>query len=131
MGGNSLRVKQVQGTTTKVYIASGTSTIAEYTNGVLTREHIYLGSQLLATEEGATTRYHHYDHLSIRLTTDSTGTTIATHGHYPYGEPIVSHKRSGTLAPRLFLPFSMMTTYSIVPPPSGLQSSSLQNAIQT
>jgi hypothetical protein len=32
------------------------------------------------------TTYHHPDHLSTRVSTDSTGTVARTFGHYPFGE---------------------------------------------
>jgi hypothetical protein len=32
------------------------------------------------------TKYHHSDHLSERVTTDSAGTAVHTYGHYPFGE---------------------------------------------
>jgi len=51
-----------------------------------TREFIYLGGQLISTIQGSAIVYHHADHLSVRLTTDSTGTKIGEQGHYPYGE---------------------------------------------
>ncbi len=89
--GNSLRVKkQVVGGTTTVYIFAGAKVIAEYENGALpaspTREYLYSGSQLLTTIEGSATKYHHRDHLSVRVTTDSTGTVIGQQGHLPFGD---------------------------------------------
>ena len=84
--GKNLRVKKVFGGTTTVYIFSGSKVIAEYTNGSLAREYIYSGGNLLATIEGATTKYYHADHLSVRLTTDPSGTKIGEQGHYPFGE---------------------------------------------
>jgi len=48
----------VAGGTTTVYIFSGAKVIAEYVNGGLSREHIYVGSQLIATEEGRRRKYH-------------------------------------------------------------------------
>lgn len=32
------------------------------------------------------TKYHHADHLSARVTTDTNGTKVGEQGHYPYGE---------------------------------------------
>ncbi len=64
--------------------------IAEYENGALpanpTREYIYSGSQLLATIEGSVTKYHHADHLSVRVSTDAAGTKIGEQWHLPFGE---------------------------------------------
>src|SRR5712691_3960995 len=80
----------VAGATVAVYIFSGTRVIAEYAAGASlnspTREYIYSGSALLATIEGSTTKYHHADHLSARLTTDTSGSVLGQQGHYPYGE---------------------------------------------
>ena len=47
----------------------------------------YSGSQLLATIEGGATKYHLRDHLSTRVTVNSTGGAIGTQGHLPFGEP--------------------------------------------
>jgi RHS repeat-associated protein len=54
--------------------------------GSPTKEYIYAGSTLLATLAGSTTSYHHADHLSVRLTTDSSGNSLGQQGHYPFGE---------------------------------------------
>jgi RHS repeat-associated protein len=89
--GAGLRVKkQVGGATATVYLFSGTKVVAEYAAGAAasapTREYVYSGAALLATIEGGATRYHHADHLSMRVTTDANGTKIADSGHYPFGE---------------------------------------------
>ncbi|MFQ5684640.1 MAG: hypothetical protein ACE5HC_15380, partial [Candidatus Binatia bacterium] len=84
--GSFLRVKKVAGSTTTVYVFSGTKVIAEYVAGSLSKEYIYAGSQLLATLEGSATKYHHSDHLSVRVTTDPAGNIIGQQGHYPFGE---------------------------------------------
>jgi RHS repeat-associated protein len=91
-----LRVKKVlnsQGTFTRVYIYSGSKVIAEYWDGALAREYIYLGSQLLYTVRvGETDTYHHFDHLSQRLATDSSGNVQYGGTHFPFGEGGVSDK---------------------------------------
>ncbi len=78
------------GSTTTIYVFSGSKVIAEYSGTSspypLAREYIYSGGGLLATIAGATTTYHHSDHLSVRVTTDSSGNKIGEQGHYPYGE---------------------------------------------
>src|SRR5262249_27052540 len=88
--GNNLRVKKVSGSTTTVYIFSSSKVIAEYVNGAApaspTREYIYSGSALLAKIESGATTYYHQDHLSNRLVTNSSGTTINQMGHFPFGE---------------------------------------------
>ena len=88
--GNGLRVKKVSGSTTTVYIFSGSKVIAEYDNGAApsapSREYVYGGSALLAKIDSTGTKYYHQDHLSNRLVTSSTGATVAQMGHYPYGE---------------------------------------------
>jgi RHS repeat-associated protein len=82
--------KTIQGGTTTVYVFSGGKDIAEYDNGAgvtsPSREYIYLGGRLISTIQGATTLYHHADHLSVRVTTDVNGTNVGEQGHYPYGE---------------------------------------------
>ncbi len=104
--GTDLRVKKVSGSTTTVYIFSGTKVIAEYENGALptnpTREYIYSGRQLLATIVGNTTTYHHADHLSVRLMTDGTvgsptyGQTVGQRGLYPFGDSLVWYETGTT-----------------------------------
>ncbi len=93
--GTNLRVKRclpncTSPTTSTVYIFSGSKVIAEYDNGAAvaspSREYIYSGTQLIATIAGGATTYHHPDHLSARVSTDSTGNTVRTLGHFPFGE---------------------------------------------
>jgi RHS repeat-associated protein len=88
--GNGVRVKKVSGSTTTVYVFSGSKVIAEYVNGVAvgspTREYIYSGGQMIAKIEGGVTNYYHSDHLSARVTTDSTGALAGQQGHFPFGE---------------------------------------------
>jgi len=88
--GNGLCVQKVSAGTTTVYIFSGSKVIAEYANGAVpsapTREYIYAAAQLVATLAGATTNYHHADHLSARVNTDSTGAVVGQQGHFPFGE---------------------------------------------
>jgi RHS repeat-associated protein len=86
-----LRVKKVSGSTTTVYIFSGSKVIAEYDNGAApttpSREYIYGGGTLLAKIDSSGTKYYHQDHLSNRLVTSSTGTTLEQMGHFPFGDP--------------------------------------------
>jgi len=89
--GNSLRVKNQVGTGTAViYVFSGSKVIAEYAAGAgtanPTREYVYGGGALVATIEGSATKYHHADHLSMRVTTDSSGNLSSQQSHYPFGE---------------------------------------------
>jgi RHS repeat-associated protein len=88
--GNGLRGEKVSGGTTTVYIFSGSKVIAEYQNGAAVaspgREYVYVGGQLAATLSGGATTYHHPDELSTRVSTDSSGNTVRTFGHYPFGE---------------------------------------------
>jgi RHS repeat-associated protein len=88
--GNSLRVKKTVSGATTVYIFSGAKVIAEYASGAApsspSKEYIYAGSQLLATLTGSTANYHIADHLSPRVTTDSTGTVVGQQAHFPFGE---------------------------------------------
>ena len=88
--GNSLRVKKVSGSTTTVYIFSGSKVVAEYDNGAAptspSREYIYSGAALLAKIDSSGTKYYHQDHLSNRVVTDSNGNALEQLGHYPFGE---------------------------------------------
>lgn len=73
-----------------VYIYSNGRIIAEYDNGATpsapSREYVYSDAALLATIDSSGTRYHHADHLSVRLTTNSSGSKIGEQGHFPFGE---------------------------------------------
>jgi len=82
----ALRIKKIAGSTTTVYIYSGSKPIVEYVNGSLSKEYIYAGSKLLATIAGSSTTYHHPDHLSNRAETDASGTRTRTFGQFPFGE---------------------------------------------
>ncbi len=88
--GKSLRVKKVSGSTTTVYVFSGSNVLAEYDNGAAptspTREYIYSGGALVAKIEGSATKYYHQDYLSNRIITDVSGTAAEQHGHFPFGE---------------------------------------------
>jgi RHS repeat-associated protein len=89
--GNSLRVKkQVGSGTATIYIFSGSKVIAEYAAGAGTGsptvEYIYAGGSLVASIDSSSTRYHHADHLSVRVTSNTSGTSIGEQGHYPFGE---------------------------------------------
>ncbi len=84
--GNNLRVKK----DSTVYIYSGAKVIAEYASGAAatspSTEYVYSGSSLLQTISGSTTTYHHPDHLSNRLDTNSSGAPTGTFGHLPFGD---------------------------------------------
>jgi len=93
--GSGLRVKKclpdcTSPTSSTVYIFSGSKVIAEYDNGALvgspSREYIYSGGALIARIDSSGTKYYHQDHLSNRLVTDSSGSTFAQLGHFPFGE---------------------------------------------
>jgi len=89
--GAGLRVKKVAGSTTTRYIFSGTKVVAEYVGTTPmpwspTREYIYSGSALLAAIEGGTTTYHHQDHLSVRVNTNTSGSVVGQQGHYLFGQ---------------------------------------------
>jgi RHS repeat-associated protein len=83
-----LRIKKLVGSTTTLYIFSGSKVIAEYVNGALSLEYAYAGSQLLATvgPSDSFITYHHPDHLSARVQSDSTGAVVRYNGQFPFGE---------------------------------------------
>jgi len=93
--GNGLRVEKVSGSTTTVYVFSGSKVIAEYDNGAApsspTREYVYLGGNLLAKIDDSGTTYYHPDQLSNRYITDANGNYAGEQGHYPYGEQWYAH----------------------------------------
>ncbi len=100
--GGGMRVVKAGGGTTTVSIYSGSSVIAEYDNGAApaspTREYIYNpagGSTtgLLAMVSGGATTYYHQDALSVRLTTNGSGSVLTQDGTFPFGE---SWYQSGT-----------------------------------
>jgi RHS repeat-associated protein len=103
--GSALRVKKcvpncTSPTATTIYVFSGSKVVAEYENGAgvtsPTREHIYLGSQLLAKSEGGTLTYYHQDHLSNRVMTNTSGSITAQSGHFPFGENWYARDGSGS-----------------------------------
>jgi len=84
--GKGVRVKKVSGSTTTAYVFSGNKVIAEYANGSLSKEYVYSGLQLVATVSGGTTTYYHTDHLSVRMSTNASGSKVGDQGHFPFGE---------------------------------------------
>lgn len=82
----ALRIKKIVGSTTTRFIYSGSTPIAEYVNGSLSKEYIYARSQLIATVSPTSTTYHHPDHLSNRVETDANGVLVRSFGHLPYGD---------------------------------------------
>ena len=101
---DGFRIKTISPTETVTYIRSGANVVAEYDGTPVVaspdREHVYFGGTLAATHDHAAQdlQYHHWDHLSMRLSTDDTGAVVNRQGHYPYGE---QWYRTGT-SPRLF-----------------------------
>lgn len=89
--GNGLRVKRVSGSTTTVYVFSGSKVIAEYDNGAAvgspSREYVYSGGTLLAKFDSTGTDYYHQDQLSTRYVSNASGTLVEQMGHYPLGDP--------------------------------------------
>lgn len=93
--GKGLRLKkQVNGVST-TYLYAGADVIAEYVNGSLAKEYVYYGDSLLATHAGAALTFHLRDHLSARMTTDSSGHAIGEQGNYPFGENWYSSGTAG------------------------------------
>ena len=83
---SGLRAVKVSGGTTTVYLFDGNNDIAEYTNGALANEYVYLGQRLVATHASGTLYYHVSDRQSSRVILDSGGTVLGQKGHYPFGE---------------------------------------------
>jgi RHS repeat-associated protein len=88
--GKGWRVKKVSGSTTTVYVYSGSNLIAEYSNGAApsspTNEYFYAGSNNVASVESGTTYYFHNDRHSLRLRTNSSGAIQDQRGTFPFGE---------------------------------------------
>jgi RHS repeat-associated protein len=85
--GNGFRVRKTVSSAATDYIFSGGRVIAEYDGGSLSKEYIYAGGILAVTLTGsAVPTYHHSDHLSNRLETDASASTVRTFGHLPFGE---------------------------------------------
>lgn len=80
--GKRLRV----GKDNSTYIFSGSKVVAEYASGALSKEYIYSGSKLIATLNGTNMTYHHGDHLSNRVETDTTGNVVRTYCNLPFGD---------------------------------------------
>jgi RHS repeat-associated protein len=70
------------------------------------RDHVYRGSQILATVTATDTQHFHLDHLGTpRIVTNAGGQLIGTHTYYPFGtalaeqssteSPLESHKFTG------------------------------------
>ena len=83
---SGIRAVKVSSGTTTVYLFDGNEDIAEYTNGTLANEYVYLGQRLLATHASGTLYYHVGDHQSSRVILDSSGNIAGQKGHYPFGE---------------------------------------------
>jgi RHS repeat-associated protein len=79
------------GGTTTVYVYALGNDIAEYDNGAAvtapSREYIYSGPTLVSTLSAGTTNYELWDQLSVRMTTNSSGSVVGQQGHFPFGEP--------------------------------------------
>jgi RHS repeat-associated protein len=62
--------------------------LSEIVNGAWSKDYIYLGGQLLATEHTTqATRYHFADHLGTpRLVVNDAGGIICNHDYYPFGQ---------------------------------------------
>lgn len=77
-------------TVSTAYVLSGTKVIAEYDNGapvsLPSREYIYAQGRLISKIDSSGTKYYQQDHLSNRLVSDSSGSTVAQLGHFPFGE---------------------------------------------
>ena len=85
-GAFGVREVKASGGSTTVSIYDGNRVIAEYTNGTLANEYVYLGNQLIASRLSGTLYYHGFDHQSIRVDLDSSGNVVGQRGHYPFGE---------------------------------------------
>ena len=89
--GEGRRVRTVSGSTTTLFFYDASGRLAaEYLNGTLAKEYIYLGDRLLAFDPaGGTTTYLTQDHLgSTRLLTGAGPTVISRHDYLPFGDEV-------------------------------------------
>jgi RHS repeat-associated protein len=74
------------------YIYADGRLIAEYALGAAANapsaEYINLGHRQVATIVSGVTTFNFADHLSTRVTADSSGNPVNTYGHFPYGQTI-------------------------------------------
>ena len=96
------RVKKTVGTTTTYFLWSGDTLLAEYDgSGTLQRRYLYAGdfapAQVHDIADTTTTVYDvHTDHLDTpRLLTDSTGATVWTSHHEPFGKAHIASDPDG------------------------------------
>ena len=96
------RVKKTVGTTTTYFLWSGDTLLAEYSGtGTLQRRYLYAGDFAPAQVHdiaGTTTAVYdvHTDHLDTpRLLTDSTGATVWTSHHEPFGKAHIASDPDG------------------------------------
>jgi RHS repeat-associated protein len=85
-GAFGIRAVKVTSGNTTVSIYDGNHAIADYTNGALANEYMYLGGQLIASRLSGTLYYHAFDHQSIRVHLDASGNIVGQKGQYPNGE---------------------------------------------
>jgi RHS repeat-associated protein len=85
-GAFGIRAVKVSGGSTTVSIYDGNHAIAEYTNGALANEYVYLSNQLIASRLSGTLYYHAFDHQSIRVHLNTSGNIVGQKGQFPYGE---------------------------------------------
>jgi RHS repeat-associated protein len=94
MDAQGRRVRKTHDSVTTDYFYIGATVIAEK-KGETWTDYIFFGGQRVATHEGTSLRYHHADHLSVRVTTDTAGAKIGEQGHYPFGEQWYSKDGGG------------------------------------
>jgi RHS repeat-associated protein len=85
---SGFRAVKVFGGTTTTYMFDDNNDVAEYSNGTLANEYVYLGARPIATHVSGTLYYDVADHLSIREFLDTSGNIVANtqRGQYPFGE---------------------------------------------
>lgn len=83
---SGLRAVRVVSGVTLVDITDGNRRIAEYSNGVLANEYVYMGNQQIAFYLSGVPYYEISDHQSIRVLLNSAGGIAQQQGNYPFGE---------------------------------------------
>ena len=83
---SGLRAARTSAGNTTVYLFDGDLDVAEYVNGSLANEYIYVGPTRLASYLSGTLYYHAWDHRTTRVLMNSSGSIVQQQGHYPFGE---------------------------------------------
>ncbi len=103
--GNSIRNVKVWGAGRTIDIYAGSQLISEFEDAASNTYSSGTTPAQAASDSGAIVLYQHRDHLTTRVTTDSSASSMTQQAHYPFGE---SWYDTGAVAPSVERKF---TTY--------------------